>query len=534
MKQCFGYVRVSTLKQGEGVSLEAQKDAILEYANRKGLAISRWWEEKETAAKEGRPVFNQMVAKLKRGDAAGLVTHKIDRSARNYHDWAVISDLADGGIEFHIATESFDFNTYGGRMAADFMAVVAANYVRNLKTEIRKGQQGQLKIGLYPWPAPVGYCNNGAAKLKTPDPVTAPFVKLAFDLYASGTHSIRSLVIELKKRGLRNGTGQPLTKTGVETLLSNVFYCGLIHIKRTGQTYKGAHKPIISTAQFQLVQDIKSGKTVKKVTRHNHLFRGLFRCQHCSRSLIGELHKGRVYYRCQTKGCLTKSLREDEIDQIIFDLLRCLRLSEDDLKVAMERLPSLLTPAVSEDEVKGIDLQAAQVEHRLDRLTDMALDNLIEPETYQAKKRALMLEQKRLSELQEEAAKNAANPTAAQRFLELATNLAALYQSAAKAQKRQIVEWATLNRLASGKSICFEPSKWLLETQTMLGVLCCAEGRDNSRTVVRAFAKLIVSSDKIFQTERPCGQSGCDDIGSSASEPYEFLDMSSGRRRRES
>ena len=79
MKPCFGYVRVSTAKQGEGVSLEAQKDAILEYARRRNLAISGWWEERETAAKQGRPVFNRMVEHLKRGQAKGLVIHKIDR-----------------------------------------------------------------------------------------------------------------------------------------------------------------------------------------------------------------------------------------------------------------------------------------------------------------------------------------------------------------------------------------------------------------------------------------------------------------------
>ena len=234
---------------------------------------------------------------------------------------------------------------------------------------------------------------------------------------------------------------------------------------------------------FQQVQDIKSGKTVKKVTRHNHLFRGLFHCQHCSRSLIGELHKGHVYYRCQTKGCETKSLREDEIERVMVDLLRCLTLSKDDLTVAMERLPAILTPEVAEDQAKGIDLQAAQVEQRLDRLTDMALDSLIEPAAYQAKKHTLMLEQQRIAELRAQAEKNAINPGMVRRFLELATNLALLYQSAAKAQKRRIVEWATLNRLASGKSLYFEPSKWLLDTQTMLGVLCGAEQRDNSRII---------------------------------------------------
>lgn len=75
MKPCFGYVRVSTVKQGDGVSLEAQKDAILEYARRKNLTITQWWEEKETAAKQGRPVFNEMVARLKHGEAKGLVIH---------------------------------------------------------------------------------------------------------------------------------------------------------------------------------------------------------------------------------------------------------------------------------------------------------------------------------------------------------------------------------------------------------------------------------------------------------------------------
>ena len=32
-KEYFGYIRVSTAKQGEGVSLEAQKDAIERYSS---------------------------------------------------------------------------------------------------------------------------------------------------------------------------------------------------------------------------------------------------------------------------------------------------------------------------------------------------------------------------------------------------------------------------------------------------------------------------------------------------------------------
>lgn len=481
MKRCFGYVRVSTVKQGDGVSLEAQKDAILEYARRRNLTITQWWEEKETAAKQGRPVFNSMVASLKQGDAMGLVIHKIDRSARNYHDWAIISDLADSGIEFHIATESFDFNTYGGRMAADFMAVVAANYVRNLKQEVRKGQRGQLKIGLLPWAAPVGYKNNGAAKLKTPDPAAAPLVRLAFEFYARGTHSIRALVIEMARRGLRAHSGRPLSKTGIEKMLGNPFYCGVIRVRRSGECFKGAHQPIITTKLFERVQDIKSGKKVKKVTRHNHLFRGLFRCQHCGRSLIGEVQKRRVYYRCQTPECVTKTIREDQINDAVVALLHRLSLAPDNLATAQERLPAVLLPEQDADECAAIKLQQDHVSARLDRLTDMLLDSLIDSEAFQAKKLALLVDQRQLEERLELATANTMTEAELRRFLELATNLAQLYESAAKPEKRRIVEWATSNRTATGKSVCFEPSKWFTGTNAMLAALSCAEPRPNSR-----------------------------------------------------
>lgn len=501
MKSCYGYVRVSTVKQGDGVSLDAQKDAILEYARRKQLTITQWWEERETAAKQGRPVFNQMVAQLKRGSAKGLIIHRIDRSARNYHDWAIISDLADSGIEFHIATESFDFGTYGGRMAADFMAVVAANYVRNLKLEIRKGQQGQLKIGLLPWAAPVGYQNNGAAKPKTPDPAAAPLVRRAFELYASGSHSIRSLVIEMAKMGLTSHGGKPLNKASIEKMLGNPFYCGIIRVRRSGQTFRGAHEPIITATLFQRVQDIKSGKTVKKLTRHNHLYRGLFQCLHCGHSLIGEIQKARVYYRCQTKGCPTKTVREDRIDRAISELLKVLLLTPDDLALARDRLPALLVPDNDGQEVRAFQLRRDQATARLDRLTDMLLDGLIDNAAYQAKQQALLIEQQRLSDELEVASANSVSEQTLRKFLELATNLAQLYQSADKAEKRCIVEWATSNRLASAKSVYFEPSKWLMSTKAMLDALSCADARDDSRTAGRDLRDLIDSVSKLSQQD---------------------------------
>src|SRR6266849_6585062 len=175
MKVFYGYIRVSTARQGEhGVSLEHQREAIERYAQKNSLQIAKWFEEQETAAKRGRPLFGQMLKLLRVGKASGVIIHKIDRSARNLRDWADLGELIDSGLEVHFANESLDLHSRGGRLSADIQAVVAADYIRNLREETKKGFWGRLKQGLFPLGAPIGYLDQGKAKPKVPDPERAP------------------------------------------------------------------------------------------------------------------------------------------------------------------------------------------------------------------------------------------------------------------------------------------------------------------------------------------------------------------------
>ena len=149
MPKYYAYTRVSTLKQGAtGVSLQEQHAAIAVYAERNHLQIIEWFEEQLTAAKKGRPLFNRMLKGLRRGDAVGVIIHKIDRGARNLKDWADLGELIDAGVSVHFANESLDMLSRGGRLSADIQAVVAADYVRNLREETKKGLYGRLKQGL--------------------------------------------------------------------------------------------------------------------------------------------------------------------------------------------------------------------------------------------------------------------------------------------------------------------------------------------------------------------------------------------------
>jgi len=491
MKTCFGYVRVSTEKQGEGVSLTAQKEAIAQFAAKKGLVISKWWEEKQSAAKAGRPIFNEMMARLKRREADGLVIHKIDRSIRNYHDWAVVDDLINAGIEFHIATESFDFNTLGGRMAADFMAVVATNYIRNLQAEIKKGQQGLLKQGHYPFAAPIGYCDHGRGKLKTPDPIRAPLIREAYEMYDSGEYSLRGLLQAITELGLTNKQGRPLSLCGLETVLNNPFYCGLIHIKRTGKSYQGQHQPIISAALYKRVQKRKKDRCGKKVTRHNHLFRGLFRCGYCNRPMVPELQKARVYYRCKLRGCETTTLREDQIEPEIRKRLGQVALTRTDVRRASEAIRTWVEDQKAESiSANNSALQLAKIGAQKNRIADLLIAGTLDEETYNSKKAELLLEEKRCEELRQEKQDLAAKAENFATMAELLISVDTAYDLANRYEKRKLLKMVSPNSLILGKKLEFATSDWVDWVRNLVTVLCGAQRRDTGRTIAQTFDNL--------------------------------------------
>ena len=314
MKTVYGYTRVSTAKQGEGVSLTEQKSSIQSYALKNNLQIVEWFEEKETAAKRGRPVFTKMLKLLKKKKAEGLVIHKIDRSARNLRDWSDLGELIDWGIEIHFSFEAIDFNTRGGRLSADIQAVIAADYIRNLREETKKGLNGRLKQGIYPFAAPIGYLNMGGGKPKEIDPVKGPLIEELFQLYASGLYGIIQLADFMFEKGLRNSKGGMVTRKRVSEILKNPFYFGVIKIFRTGETFQGIHTPLITKGLFCKVQDVLSGRRHPTLVKRDFLYRRCIQCGSCKKSLVAEKQKGHVYYRCKAEDCPTKTVREEFID----------------------------------------------------------------------------------------------------------------------------------------------------------------------------------------------------------------------------
>ena len=456
MNNFYGYIRVSTAKQGEGVSLQEQRAAIEGYARRNNWEIADWFEEKETAAKRGRPVFSEMLKLLRQGKARGVIIHKIDRSARNLKDWADLGELIDAGVEIHFANEGLDLHSRGGRLSADIQAVVAADYIRNLKEEARKGFYGRLKQGIWPVSAPLGYLDTGAGNPKKLDPVRAPLIRQAFDLYASGRYGLETLSDEMFLRGLRNSHSHRVNINSWSVILNNPFYMGLIRVRKTGETFDGKHEPLIRKTTFDRVQAVLKGKLQTRTLRHEFVFRRLFRCALCGLHLIGERQKGHVYYRCHTKGCPMTGVREEAIDEATLLTLAPLQWSENEEAYFRDRLDDLKRNWQDEkaELVQGLRFRQDQIAERLNRLTDALIDGVISKEAYEPRKAALLREQKDVEEKRRQIESGEWTlPKRLEEILELAGSAYLHYELANDDEKREFLQETTSNRSVSPNGV---------------------------------------------------------------------------------
>jgi DNA invertase Pin-like site-specific DNA recombinase len=461
MISCFGYIRVSTQRQGEGVSLEAQRTAIEQCAQQRGLVVTEWFEELETASKAGRPVFNNMVGRLKRHHAEGLVVHKLDRSARNLRDWNTVSELMDLGITFHIATEPIDFSTRGGRMTADFLAVIATDFSRNQREETKKGLNGRLLQGLFPFKAPLGYLDQGKGKPKVPCPERAPMIQAMYELYQTGEYSLKSLHIEMERRGLRNHFGSTLSLHGVEKILSNPFYHGQILIVRTGETFDGIHEPIVTQTAYKRVQAIKAQRCGPKVSKHRHAFVGLFRCANCEGPLVPERQRMNVYYRCHRQACSMTTIREDRLDVAIRKDLARLQLTP--ITIKKMRLDWESGSILDDLNAQRRSL-ASKIEDRqskISRMADLLIDRSLDQNTYDEKKKEFGFE---LSCLQGQL-DGLPNPQDVrherEEYVETMKSLVATYDMGNTTERRQLLRNTFSARRADVGNVQLEVRSWV-------------------------------------------------------------------------
>ena len=94
----FLYARKSTdVEDKQVLSIEAQVTELRTFAREQGLDVIEELIEKQSAKIPGRPIFGQMLRRIERGEANGIVSWHPDRLARNSVDGGQIVYFLDIG-----------------------------------------------------------------------------------------------------------------------------------------------------------------------------------------------------------------------------------------------------------------------------------------------------------------------------------------------------------------------------------------------------------------------------------------------------
>lgn len=134
MKKILAYCRVSTKAQADrDNSLPTQKRIIEEYALKKGYEIAEWYSEAKSGFKGNRKEFKKMLEHLKTPEIEGVIFHKLDRSARNVADFALLDQMVTIHKKKMIIIEGeFDTSRAAGRLAFRNFCNMAVWYSENL------------------------------------------------------------------------------------------------------------------------------------------------------------------------------------------------------------------------------------------------------------------------------------------------------------------------------------------------------------------------------------------------------------------
>jgi DNA invertase Pin-like site-specific DNA recombinase len=308
----FIYARKSSESEDQQVaSIDSQIRELQSVAKRENITIVDVLSESQSAKAPGRPIFNDMLARLSRGGAKGILCWKLDRLARNPVDGGNISWMLQQGIIQRIQTHERTYTPSDNVLMMSVEFGMANQFVRDLSQNVKRGLLSKVEKGWYPGVAKPGYLNDplaikGQRKIKK-DPYRFPLLKRAFDMVLAGHRPIqvyRKLVhdwgYQTPKR--RKLGGKPLVDSIFYRILSDPFYYGLFEFpKNSGNWYRGKHEPMITEEVFWRIQELLGKKGRPRPKTETFAYTGLITCGQCSAAITAEIKEQVVCSVCKYK-----------------------------------------------------------------------------------------------------------------------------------------------------------------------------------------------------------------------------------------
>ena len=472
----FIYCRKSSESEDRQIlSIDSQRDELERaYAGRQDIEVVEVFKESFSAKAPGRPIFSEMLARIERGDADGIITWHPDRLARNSVDGGRIIYLLDKKILKDIKFSTFTFeNNSQGKFMLSIIFGYSKYYVDSLSENVKRGNRAKIARGWRPNGAPIGYLNDRESKTIVKDPDRFLFVRKLFDLALTGSFSLRRLMEEARTWGLRTRQhkrigGRYLTISGVHRILRNPFYAGLLVWK--GETHQGAQEPMITMEEFERVQRLscKPGKPTPH--RRNFPFTGLIRCGECgfmvtAEDKINRYGKRYSYYHCTKRRldyrCNQRSITATQLDAVFHEFINALGVPESLHQWGIRKVENARADKQRHATHQIFSLQRAYDEagKALGNLTTLRIRETIDDEEFILQRETLRREQLRLREGLEHAKQGNQWFEPGELLLSFSARALKWYEQGNDQIKRRIVLAASSNLVLKDKILNIEAKK---------------------------------------------------------------------------
>jgi DNA invertase Pin-like site-specific DNA recombinase len=384
------YARVSSVDQVAGTSIDGQIADCQAWAGRNGATVVETFTDAgESAKTANRPAFLRLIQFCRKHGCDVVLVHKLDRFARDSHDFAVTRAMLAGyGVQILSVTEPSSDDP-AGRFLQTILSAVAQldNEVRAERS--RSGMVDRAAKGFWCHKAPTGFQikATAAGAILEPDPDEAPAVVSLFADLASGR-----IAPEQAGQQLTESIGRQFPAQHIRAIVEQRAYRGQICSRLTEGKIIAAQWPGIVDADTWDRANAHFARLRRPEVRGDAREWPLRRwmvCAECGRPLTGSTTKTRYgawgYYHCP-KGHvrIRRDCAHDRMAYLLSNLVAKAKKSVAVLR-ALTRL-SMIDERKRQREISDRQRKVvADMQARQERLLEALLSGTIDDATYRAK-----------------------------------------------------------------------------------------------------------------------------------------------------
>lgn len=400
-RRVAGYARVSTDKDEQFTSYEAQVDYYTNYIKR-----NPEWQFVAVYTDEGlsglntkkREGFNQMVADALSGRIDLIVTKSVSRFARNTVDsLTTIRKLKEKGVEVYFEKENIWTFDGKGELLLTIMSSLAQEESRSISDNVTWGQRKRFSDGKVSlaYSQFLGY-QKGENNIMEIVPEEAEIVRRIYRLFQEGK-TFNGIAALLTEEGIPTPAGKSRwSASTVESILTNEKYKGdavlqkkftVDFLTKKMKTNEGevpqyyvanSHPAIIDPWEWDLVQaEVQRRRGIGRRYSGNGLFASRLVCGDCGSFFGSKVWHStskyrRVIWQCNGKfkgeqKCTTPHLTEDEIKERFLKAYNSLMADKEQLLDACRTMQAALTDCSAIDAEIGALRQEIEVVMELTR-----------------------------------------------------------------------------------------------------------------------------------------------------------------------